>query len=92
MVYDRYEVEYHLTPGEWLTGTVKDFGDKEKENVVEPPSDRVETWLYKMEQSSEWSPEDIGWYLIWIHPSLAPADRVALRHPFLPPGRKFPAN
>ena len=43
MTYDSYQVEYHLTPHGWITGTVTDSG--EKENATEPPFDRVETWL-----------------------------------------------
>ena len=63
MAYDRYEVEHHLTPAGWVTGTVTDSGNQE--TIVEPPTDRVETWLYKMEQSSGWSRESpaLGAYL-----------------------------
>ena len=63
MAYDRYEVEHHLTPAGWVTGTVTDSGNQE--TIIEPPTDRVETWLYKMEQSSGWSRECPHWDLIW---------------------------
>jgi len=90
MAYDRYEVEYHLTPSGWVAGTVTDFGNQEK--VIEPPPDRVETWLYEMEQSSGWSAESRHWRIIWTHPTMPLADRTVLRRSFPPPGREFPPN
>jgi hypothetical protein len=89
MAYDRYEVEHHLTPAGWVTGTVTDSGNQE--TIVEPPTDRVETWLYKMEQSSGWSRESRHWELAWKHPSMSLEERRALRASFTPPGREFPS-
>lgn len=89
MAYDRYEVEYHLTPAGWVAGTTSDMGREEK---VDPPSDRVETWLYRMKQSSGWSPEDRDWRLIWTHPTMSSDARIALRRSFPPPGREFPSS
>ena len=38
MSYDRYEIEYHLTPTGWVAGTDSDMGSAQK--AAEPP-DRV---------------------------------------------------
>jgi hypothetical protein len=86
MAIDFYEAEYHLTPTGWMVGTTSEG------STMAPPSDRVETWLYRMEQRSGWSPEDRDWRLIWMHPTMPISDRVALRSSFQSPGREFPSN
>ena len=64
MAYDKYDVEYHLTPQGWVSGTEWFFGKVQKE--VPPPEDRVETWIRHEEQSSGWSRPDIEWKRAWI--------------------------
>ena len=90
MAYDRYEAEYHLTPAGWIIGTITDFGSTEA--VIEPPPDRVETWLYEMEQSSGWSGEARHWRLLWAHPTMTVADRSIVRKSFPPPRGGFPMS
>src|SRR5256885_1236776 len=89
MAYDRYEIEFHLTPTGWVTGT--EFCQGTPERVVTVPADRVETWLLKAEQSSGWSREDREWQLTWVHPTLSEAERVSLRRSFDAPSRGFPS-
>ena len=48
MAYYRYSIEYHLTPRGWITGTRTHFDKTER--AVQPPEDRVETWLIEVEQ------------------------------------------
>ena len=59
MAYDRYSIQYYLTPRGWIEGTTTYFSAVDHELV--PPSDRVETWLKDVEQSSGWRPEDVSW-------------------------------
>jgi hypothetical protein len=90
MADDRMEVEYHLTPAGWVTGTITDFGHVE--NITEAPPDRVETWLYEMEQSSGWSGESRSWRTIWIHATMAAPQRKALRESFPTPRTGLPTS
>lgn len=83
MAYDRYSIEWHLTPGGWVRGTETYFGKSEKE--IPPPSDRVETWLIEVEQSSGYSTEDVDWKTIWSSPDRTPLEIAAIRSAFPPP-------
>jgi hypothetical protein len=84
MAYDRYEAEYHLTPAGWVIGTITDFGNTEA--VIEPPADRVETWLYEMEQSLRMVERSE------THPTMTVADRNIVRKSFPPPRGGFPMS
>jgi hypothetical protein len=87
MAYDRYSIEWHLTPNGWVKGTETYFGKAERE--VLPPSVRVETWLIEVEQSSGYSPEDVDWKPIWTSADSTPEEISTLRSSF-PPPPKFP--
>jgi hypothetical protein len=89
MAYDRYEIEHHLTPAGWVSGS---DSDQTSHTTVKPPGDRVETWLMKMRQSSGWAPEDITWQRIWFNPIISEEKRAALRKSFSAPGRNFPST
>jgi len=83
MAYDRYSIEWHLTPRGWIGGTETYFGKSETE--VAPPADRVETWLVEVEQSSGYSPEDVRWTVIWSDSRKSPDDIDKLRASFPAP-------
>src|SRR5438270_6943243 len=85
MAYDRYEIEHHLTPTGWKAGSES---DQSSHSSVIPPADRIETWLYKMRQSSGWSPEDVKWDRIWVHPEMTEAQRTAIRDSFPSPFKR----
>jgi hypothetical protein len=86
---DRYSIEYHLTPRGWIAGTSTHFGIAD--NVVAPPSDRVETWLKYAEQRPGWPSEDVSWSRVWRDPTKSDQDKKALRARFAAP-RNFPAD
>ncbi len=80
MAVDRVSWEHHLTPNGWVNGTHDSmFTGKEE---VEPPADRVETWLEKTTQSDPHAPEVNSWYKIWTSPSAAVKERNALHEKF----------
>ena len=89
MAYDRYSIEYHLTPRGWIEGTTTYFGTVDREVAL--PADRVETWLKDVEQSSGWSPEDVSWSRTWRDPTKTDDEIKALRAKF-PAPHKFPSN
>ena len=64
MAADRYTTEFHLTPTGWQSGNSTFFGKPQGE-TVEPPEDRVETWIHSVFQASEWSNEEHSWQLDW---------------------------
>jgi hypothetical protein len=49
---------------------------------VEPPADRVETWLEKTTQSDPHAPEVNSWYKIWTSPTVTEGARKALHEKF----------
>jgi hypothetical protein len=63
MSADRYEQEYHLTPGGWELGTFFLYGVAKKK--VAPPSNRVLTIVKEVEQSCGFSAEEISWREDW---------------------------
>jgi len=83
MAYDRYSIEWHLTPHGWVRGTETYFGRVERE--VTQPEDRLETWLVEVEQSSGYSPEDVDWKIVWSTPDKTPSELAVIRSSFPPP-------
>jgi hypothetical protein len=77
MSYDQHEIEYHLTPSGWVVGTTSYGTDK-----IERPPETVETWLKKVEHSSGYAMEDIGWDLLWVSESVSHEERAALNVKF----------
>jgi hypothetical protein len=84
MSIDRTETEYHLTQNGWVAGTFSSYG--QKRGQVDPPPDRVESWLRKMEQSSGYAPGISEWVLVWESPDVPLDSRKELRskYPFPP--------
>ena len=66
MSYDRYDVEFHLTPHGWHKGSSWYYGDLQKR--VKPPENRLLTVKKCTEQSSGWSPVDVGFSVEWSKP------------------------
>lgn len=63
--------EWHLTPTGWVQGTEKtDFAYKE----VDPPVDRVATYIYQEYVGSVHSGTHISWEEIWVKPGAALAE------------------
>ena len=85
MSVDSSETEWHLTPQGWVAGTSRFYGKPDKDGEIEPPQDRVETWVSKTYQRSAWSSEERTWRRIWFDANLPEEDRNALRAKF-PPG------
>ena len=86
MAYYRYSIEYHLTPRGWVTGTRTHFDKTER--AVQPPEDRVETWLIEVEQSPGYSAEEVDWKCVWTDSQKESQKRLLLAK-FTPPSR-FP--
>jgi len=63
MSVDRYEREYHLTPRGWEVGTFSVYGHV-KESAISP-KDRVLTVVRQVEQSSDYSSDDVWWVEQW---------------------------
>jgi len=84
MAYDRYTTEYHVTPAGWQGGNRTLFGKTQGE-TLEPPEDRVETWIHGVTQASGWSKEDHSWRLDWESNETTDADVLGLREKWGPP-------
>ena len=78
MAADRYTTEFHLTPTGWQSGNSTFFGKPQGE-TVEPPEDRVETWIHSVFQASEWSNEEHSWQLDWESNEPGDAEVLGLR-------------
>jgi hypothetical protein len=65
MAWDDSEATYHLTPRGWETG--------------DPPSDRVETWVRHVYQTSGYSREQVSWHCEWVDPSVGRVARDEFR-------------
>ena len=84
MAADRYTTEFHLTPTGWQSGNSTFFGKPQGE-TVEPPEDRVETWIHSVFQASEWSNEEHSWQLDWESNEASNAEVLGLRDKWGPP-------
>jgi len=78
MSADHYEIEYHLTPGGWITGTSYYYGKADE--VVDPPVDRVLTIKKEVTQSSGYSPEDVSWDELWRDPDIQNVDALVVKY------------
>lgn len=84
MAVDRVEALWHLTPNGWIAGSVNSMWTG-LNRTVEPPADRVETWLHKLSQASANSPELNIFYMTWFSPTVSVEERKVLHE-------KFPSN
>jgi hypothetical protein len=80
MSQDHTEREYHLTPGGWVSGTFRVYGASSSE--VEPPPDRVETWIEEIDDTSGGSPPAIFWRQIWVSDSVSAEVKADLNRRF----------
>jgi hypothetical protein len=81
MSQDHTEREYHLTPVGWVSGTFRVYRAANEE--MEPPPDRVETWIEEIDNTSGSSPLVVFWRQIWESDSVGPKTKAELN-------RKFP--
>jgi len=87
MAQDDYEFERHLTPNGWTTGSEWVNGSPTK--TVEPPPDRIETWIeLHADSSSGWAPPSISSKLVWESPNTSAEDRAELNKKFPRPEAK----
>ena len=66
-MWNSYDIEYHLTPDGWVTGTKYVFG--KPTNGVLRPADCVLTLKLSMRQTLEVSTGEKSWTEIWKSPS-----------------------
>jgi hypothetical protein len=83
MSADKTTHEWHLTPKGWVEGTFSIYDVAQAPGIVEPPSDRVETWVRNMTQSSSFSKEYVTWECVWHSPNYSREEREKL-------GKKYP--
>lgn len=76
-MHDRYTIEVHLTPRGWIDGAAS-YDTK----PTDRPTDAVETWLKKVEQSSGFATEDIDWSLVWKSETVKDEELTALNNKF----------
>jgi hypothetical protein len=79
MSQDHTEREYHHTS--WLGELLGVYGAATEE--MQPPPDRVETWIEEIDDTSGSSPPAVFWRQIWGSDSVGPETKVELN-------RKFP--
>ena len=84
MAVDNVSTEYHLTPEGWVTGTHRNFG-KIDGNDIERPRSAVETWEFHIYQRSMYSEERHTWRMRWHDASVPEAEREALHASFKRP-------
>jgi hypothetical protein len=93
MAQDDHEIEHHLTPRGWVDGSERVNGRPTK--TVEPPPDRIETWIELISDSSEgWDPPVVSSKLVWESPNVSAAVRAELNlrfsRPEVKPWKKVP--
>jgi len=88
MSFDETTHEWHLTPRGWIKGTFRYYDNVQEPGIIEPPSDRVETWVREMVQSSGYSKEDINWKRVWESPKYTEEELQKLRKKY----PKIPEN
>lgn len=87
MAQDDYQFERHLTPSGWVMGSEWVNGAPTK--TIEPPSDRIETWIELHEDSSGgWAPPAISSRLVWESPDVSPEVRADFNKRFPRPEAK----
>jgi hypothetical protein len=87
MATDDHETELHLTPNGWVRGSERVNGRPTK--TIDPPVDRVETWIEEISDSSEgWDPPTISSKLIWKSPTVSSEVRAELNQRFPRPEYK----
>lgn len=87
MAQDDYEIERHLTPNGWITGNEWVNGSQTK--TVEPPRDRIETWVeLHADSSGGWAPPAVSSKLVWESPNVSAEDRAELNKTFPRPEAK----
>src|SRR6266571_8944714 len=81
MATDEHQIERHLTPHGWVTGN--EWVNHTQIKSVDPPSDRIETWVEEISDSSEgWAPPTTSSKVTWESPSVSSEQRARLNQRF----------
>lgn len=80
---DSADNEYHLTPKGWVPGTEYIYG--ETDQIIDPPSDTIETWVRRLQQATGRSPERVGWECIWVSPRCSEFETTGIKRRFPSP-------
>jgi hypothetical protein len=87
MATDEHQIERHLTPNGWITGSEWVNGAQTKK--VEPPKDRIETWVEEISDSSEgWAPPTAFSKMVWEATNVPAQVRAELTERFPRPEYK----
>ena len=81
MAYDKYDIDYHLTPRGWIKGTSEFFGVTDGSPEI-PPDDRVLTEHLSVRQSSGYSDAHDSWRETWRSGSISDDELRALKKKF----------
>lgn len=66
-MWDSYDIDYHLTPNGWVTGTKSSFG--KARTMIPRPADCVLTLRLSVRQTYASSRGEESWSEIWKSPS-----------------------
>jgi hypothetical protein len=80
---DSADNEYHLTPKGWVPGTEYIYG--ETDQIIDRPSDTIETWVRRLQQATGRSPERVGWERIWVLPRCSEFETTGIKRRFPSP-------
>jgi hypothetical protein len=87
MATDDHKIERHLTPHGWVTGNEWINGKQIK--AVDPPADRIETWIEEISDSSEgWAPSTTFSELAWESSGVSAQSRTDLKQKYPRPEYK----
>ncbi len=81
MATDEHQIERHLTPNGWITGSEWLNGTQTRK--IEPPPERIETWVEEISDSSEgWAPPTAFSKIVWEASNVPAQVRAELRERF----------
>jgi hypothetical protein len=81
MATDEHKIERHLTPDGWIIGNEWVNGTQTRK--VEPPQDRIETWIEEISDSSEgWAPPTAFSKMVWPAIDVPTQIRTEMRERF----------
>lgn len=81
MATDEHKIERHLTPNGWTTGN--EWVNGVQTRTIEPPQDRIETWVEEISDSSEgWAPPATFSKMVWKASNIHAQVRAELKEKF----------
>ncbi len=87
MATDEHQIERHLTPHGWVAGN--EWVNHIQIKSGDPPSDRIETWVEEISDSSEgWAPATTSSKVTWESPNVSSEQRAKLNQQFPRPEYK----